>query len=153
MRGASLKALISHNGVSVRESIMQTLGAFAIILDADERVLLCHRTDRDAWNLPGGKVERGESPWEAVIREVDEEIGIVVRVDRLVGIYWVPTKDSLVLNFRCNVVEGAPRVSAEADAIRWFSGDEIPANTLPRQIERIADAYAGLAEVCLKVQR
>jgi mutator protein MutT len=131
---------------------MHTIGAFAIILDVEGRVLLCHRTDRDAWNLPGGKVEQGESPWEAVIREVEEEVGIVVRVDRLIGIYSVPAKNDLVLNFRCSFVGGALRVSAEADAIQWFSRSEIPANTLPRQIERIADAYADPAKVCLKIQ-
>jgi mutator protein MutT len=131
---------------------MHTIGAFAIILDADERVLLCHRTDRDAWNLPGGKVEQGESPWEAIIREVEEEVGIAVRFDRLIGMYFVPTKNDLVVHFRCSSVGGELRLSAEADAIQWFHRDAIPANTLPRQIERIADAYADPAGVCLKVQ-
>ena len=56
------------------------MGAFAVIFDAEANVLLCHRTDRDAWNLPGGKVEAGEAPWEAAVREVHEEIGLHVRV-------------------------------------------------------------------------
>ena len=129
-----------------------TVGAFAIVLDSDERVLLCHRTDRDAWNLPGGRVEQGESPWDAVIREVEEEVGIVVRIDRLIGIYSVPKKNDLVLNFRCSVVDGALRVSAEADEIQWFPRDGIPANTLPRQIERIEDAYADPNGICIMTQ-
>ncbi|MET0168281.1 MAG: NUDIX hydrolase [Vicinamibacterales bacterium] len=53
---------------------MLTLGAFAIILDAGPRVLLSHRTDRDAWNLPGGRVESKETPWEAVVREVRRKL-------------------------------------------------------------------------------
>ena len=36
---------------------MFTLGAFTIILDEHERVLLCHRRDHDLWNLPGGRLE------------------------------------------------------------------------------------------------
>src|SRR6267378_7972806 len=61
-------------------SKVQAMGAFAVIFDAEANVLLCHRTDRDAWNLPGGKVEAGEAPWEAAVREVHEEIGLHVRV-------------------------------------------------------------------------
>jgi ADP-ribose pyrophosphatase YjhB (NUDIX family) len=131
---------------------MHTLGAFAIILDADSRVLLCHRTDRDAWNLPGGRVEAGESPWDAVTREVEEETGILMRVDRLLGIYSVPAKNELVLNFLGSAIAGKVRLNAEADAIQWFPRGGIPPNTLPRHIERIADAYANLPGVCLKVQ-
>lgn len=54
---------------------MFSIGAFAIILDEQSRVLLCHRRDFDVWNLPGGGVENGELPTEAVIREVREETG------------------------------------------------------------------------------
>ncbi len=41
---------------------MFTIGAFAIILDSQQRVLLCHRRDIDQWNLPGGGVMSGEAP-------------------------------------------------------------------------------------------
>jgi 8-oxo-dGTP pyrophosphatase MutT (NUDIX family) len=53
-----------------------SLGAFAIIFDEQNRVLLSHRRDMDLWNLPGGGVESGELPTEAVIREVKEETGL-----------------------------------------------------------------------------
>jgi 8-oxo-dGTP pyrophosphatase MutT (NUDIX family) len=69
---------------------MHTIGAFALIFDDTNRVLLCHRTDRDMWNLPGGRVESHESPWAAVAREVEEEVGLRVRVKRLLGVYSVP---------------------------------------------------------------
>ncbi len=49
---------------------MFTLGAFAVIFDQNDRVLLCHRTDCDLWNLPGGKLEENELPTDAVVREV-----------------------------------------------------------------------------------
>lgn len=41
---------------------MFSIGAFAVIFDDRQRVLLCHRRDMDAWNLPGGGVESGELP-------------------------------------------------------------------------------------------
>jgi 8-oxo-dGTP pyrophosphatase MutT (NUDIX family) len=56
---------------------MPTLGGFAVIVNANAEVLLDHRTDLDAWNLPERRVESCESPWDAVIREVEEEVGLV----------------------------------------------------------------------------
>jgi len=131
---------------------MQTIGAFAVIFDAAANVLLCHRTDRDAWNLPGGRVESNESPWEAVVREVQEEVGLHVRVERLLGVYSVPEREDLVFNFLCVPVGGAVCTSTEADQVHWFSRNAIPVNTSPRHVERIKDAYANPNTVCLKVQ-
>lgn len=128
------------------------LAAFAIILDETSRVLLCHRTDRDAWNLPGGGVEAGETPWDAVIREVSEEVGLEVRVERLLGVYSVPAHPALVFSFRCERTGGALRLSNEADDIQWFHPDALPATTLPRHVERIRDAIEQGSEVPTKVQ-
>ncbi len=71
-------------------------GAFAVIFDDHDRVLLCHRRDIDAWNLPGGGVEQGETPWDATVREVREEVGVDAEVVRLTGLYWKPGSDELV---------------------------------------------------------
>jgi ADP-ribose pyrophosphatase YjhB (NUDIX family) len=131
---------------------MPTIGAFAVIFGEGQKVLLCHRTDRDAWNLPGGRAEAHESPWEAVLREVEEEVGLLVRVERLLGVYVVPRKQDLVFNFLCVPTGGSVRLSAEADQVAWFERGSIPANTLPRHIERIRDAYENSEAVSLKVQ-
>jgi ADP-ribose pyrophosphatase YjhB (NUDIX family) len=131
---------------------MHTVGAFAVIFGEGSSILLCHRTDRDAWNLPGGRVEPNESPWAAVVREVEEEVGLLVRVERLIGVYSVPEKSDLMLNFLCVPIGGALRLSAEADEIRWFTRAGVPRNTLPRHIERIEDAYEIQEGLCLKVQ-
>jgi 8-oxo-dGTP diphosphatase len=120
---------------------MQTVGAFAVIFDSGANVLLCHRTDRDAWNLPGGRVEPGETPQEAVVREVLEEVGLQVRVERLLGVHPVPTQHDLVFTFLCVPVGGVLSISSEADRVAWFSRAKLPANTLPRHLERIEDAY------------
>jgi ADP-ribose pyrophosphatase YjhB (NUDIX family) len=97
-------------------------------------------------------VEETESPWDAVIREVNEEVGLLVRVDRLLGVYAMPTRADLVFNFRCVPEGGAIRLSDEADEIQWFSAADIPSNTSSRQRERIGDAFAGHDGVLLKVQ-
>ena len=123
---------------------MFSIGAFAIIFDENGGVLLSHRRDFDAWNLPGGGVESRELPDEAVIREVKEETGLDVVMDRLVGVYGKVDKDELVFAFVCRVVGGELSLSDEADEHRYFAFDQIPPNTLRKQVERIHDArYSG----------
>ncbi|MEO0985453.1 MAG: NUDIX domain-containing protein [Cyanobacteria bacterium J06639_14] len=116
------------------------LGAFAIIFDEHQRVLLCHRCDFDAWNLPGGGVETGELPPEAVIREVKEETGLDVEVEQLVGIYGKTDKDELVFAFRCQIIGGRLTATAEADESQYFRLEHLPINTIPSHVERIHDA-------------
>ena len=127
------------------------LGAFAVIFDAQDRVLLAHRRDMDAWNLPGGGVEDGESPWDAVVREVREEVCLEVSVTRLTGLYWKPDSDELVFNFECAIVSGTPDVSDESDAVGYFAVADLPPNTAPKQVERIRDALTRSAPL-LKTQ-
>jgi 8-oxo-dGTP diphosphatase len=126
-------------------------GAFAAIFDDRRQVLLCHRRDIDAWNLPGGRVEAGEAPWEAAVRETREEVMLEVEVTRLTGLYWKPETAELVFNFECRVVSGTPSTSDEADAVHWFALEDLPANTAPKQVQRIRDALAGNV-VALRVQ-
>jgi len=126
-------------------------GAFAVIFGKERRVLLCHRRDLDAWNLPGGLVEDGEAPWDAAIREVREEIGVEAKIARLIGLYWKPDQKDLVFAFECRAVSGRPGPSEEADAVGYFKLDALPPNTLPNHAERIRDALAKRPPI-LRVQ-
>jgi ADP-ribose pyrophosphatase YjhB (NUDIX family) len=62
----------------------------AVVRDGQGRILLQRRSDNGLWGLPGGSVEIGESVTQAIIREVREETGLSVRVDRLIGVYSDP---------------------------------------------------------------
>lgn len=115
------------------------IAAFGFIFDENNRILLCHRLDYDLWNLPGGTMEAGESPWECVIREVREETGLEVEIVRLAGIYNKPEKNELVFSFVCRIVSGKITLNEEADKIEYFSINDIPHNTSPKQLERIND--------------
>ena len=122
-------------------------GAFVVIFDEQRRVLLCHRRDFDAWNLPGGGIEEGESPWHAAIRETREEVGLEIEIVRLTGLYWKPKTSELVFNFEGRITSGAPSTSDEADAVGYFAVDEIPVNTSPAQLERIREAQGSAAPI------
>lgn len=130
-----------------------TVGVFAVIHDDDRRVLLCHRRDHDLWNLPGGALEHGEAPWDGVLREVREETGLEVEVSRLAGVYSKPEVDDLVFSFLCRRVGGQIALSDEADRIEFFRADELPPNTIPKQVERITDSLRNPDTVICRTQR
>jgi len=129
---------------------MFTVGVFAIILDAQQRVLLCHRRDMDRWNLPGGGVMSGETPWQAVIREVQEEVGLLVCVERLLGMYAYPPKDDLVFSFLCTIIGGKIAESDEADAIAYCEIEKLPPTTHLHHALRIKDFAEHSEQVHLK---
>ena len=64
-----------------------------LVTDTDGRVLLVRPTYKEAWEIPGGNAEVGESPHDAAAREVTEELGIDVRVGRLLCVDWVPPRE------------------------------------------------------------
>lgn len=129
-----------------------TIGVFGIIFDERGRVLLCHRTDYDLWNLPGGGLEPQESITDGVEREVKEETGLDVEVGRLVGVYTKTDRNDIAFAFICKITSGKLTLNDEADRIEYFSVDKLPSNLIPRQVERIIDAQNNVSEIVFKVQ-
>lgn len=127
-------------------------GAYAVIFDEAGRVLFCHRRDCDFWNLPGGRVESGEAPWQAVVREVREETGLEVAVERLAGLYSWLALDEVIYSFVCHVTGGALLTQTdEADDARYFALDALPANTFLEHIARARDAALGQPQAVLRI--
>ena len=129
------------------------IGIFAIIFDKKDRVLLCHRRDYDLWNLPGGGLEKGESPRQGVIREVKEETGLIVETERLSGVYYKPENNEIIFSFVCKIIDGEITLTDEADQINYLDINDFPQNVSPKQKERAEDALLKKEKSVLKIQK
>jgi ADP-ribose pyrophosphatase YjhB (NUDIX family) len=128
---------------------MATIGVFAVIIAEDGRVL-CVKQNYPPfqWTLPGGRVEAHESPLAALHREVLEETGRRIVIERFIGVYARPHEDDLALAFAARVVEETGwRPDSEIAALDFFPPGELPESMNPRHRLRVADAIAGHAGV------
>lgn len=110
---------------------------------AGEVVLLLN--ERDEWELPGGRLELGESPTECLAREIAEELSLQVDVGTPLDTYLfevVPGKHVFIATYRCTLI-GAfePKLSHEHTRLGVFAPDALPGN-LP------AGYRASIAAAC-----
>jgi 8-oxo-dGTP diphosphatase len=126
-------------------TVMRTLGVFAAIFDDAGRIL-CVRTNYAAktWTTPGGRVESGESPLDALKREVLEESGLEIEPGELLGVYAKPLENDLVLSFRASVIGRTPwSPNDEIAEVGYFGRDELPEPMSAAARARVHDALAG----------
>ncbi len=114
----------------------------------DDQVLLAVRRDLRGWELPGGTPVPGESPEETLRREVLEETGCEVSVERHVGDYirsgFRPHTARVYL---CRVRSGNPRPSSETPRVGWFSTCDLPETIFPWFRRPLSDALLAATEI------
>ncbi|MGW1076709.1 NUDIX domain-containing protein [Streptomyces sp. NPDC002537] len=113
--------------------------AGAVVRD-DGRMLAICRADNGRWELPGGVLEIEEAPEAGVRREVWEETGVEVEVERLTGVYKNMTRGIVALVFRCRPVGGTARPSDEAADVSWLAPDEVASVMTEAYAVRLLDA-------------
>jgi ADP-ribose pyrophosphatase YjhB (NUDIX family) len=101
----------------------------------DGRLLLVHGTDDERWTMPGGWADVGESPSQAVEKEIREESGYPARAVRLLGVRNRDLRGrapwpfhAYKVFFLCELLadEPGPRTGVETDEIGFFAEDELP---------------------------
>lgn len=127
------------------------VGAYAI-LTRDDHVLLSRFVDGDdrVWSLPGGGLDHGEDPVDAVVREVFEESGYLCEVDVLLGIdstmYAKPPLDDVHgvrVVYEARIVGGELRheVDGSSDRAQWFPLDAVQELKRFTLVDRGLDLY------------
>lgn len=101
----------------------------AIIHDADNRIFATQRgygDMKDGWEFPGGKMEPGESPEDALKREIWEELETKIEVERFVTtVEWDYPKFHLTMHcYWCSVESGCLTLK-EHEAARWLNRDQL----------------------------
>lgn len=106
-----------------------------VVVDDSGRLLLTRRADSGCWAVASGIVEPGEQPALALAREIAEETGVVVEVERLVSVMSLEPKECpngdlvqfLDLTFACRYVSGEARVCDDENLeVGWFSPAALP---------------------------
>jgi len=101
-----------------------------LIIGDDHRVLISQRRADQAlplqWEFPGGKVEPGEAPADALVRELREELGVTVAVGRIWDVLFhaYPAFDLVMLVYACRIVDGEPR-AVEVAEVAWVPPHEL----------------------------
>lgn len=147
---------MSSMSTTARQPVRLVVGA-AIVDDLvrPTRLLSARRTEPAAlaggWELPGGKVDDGESPLVALHREVLEELGVRVRLGAhlpgpLPGSTWPLGDRYEMLVWLAEVVEGTPAPIEDHDELRWLGLDDLRAvSWLPADLPIVEELEAVLA--------
>lgn len=94
------------------------------------------------WGLPGGWLDRGETPQSGALRELREETGLSAQLGPLLHITRGPHTGEINVAFMATSVDGSLHLSSEILAARWFRPDALPARLLPFSRDAIRAALA-----------
>jgi len=123
-----------------------------IIFSKDRtQVLIIQRRDVPVWVLPGGCVEENEDPEKAVIREIFEETGLTVNINRKVGAYTPINRLTTPTHlFECEIESGTPRTGTETRNIGFFPLQDLPRSFFHIHADMLQDALLKKEEVIQK---
>ncbi|TQL82098.1 8-oxo-dGTP diphosphatase [Microbacterium saperdae] len=104
----------------------------AAVIEHDGMVLACRRRPEKAaggkWEFPGGKQEPGETPAQALVREISEELEVAIRVEGYLRTDETTVGDDVIrlTCMRARLIDGPPERSSDHDDLRWLAPEELP---------------------------
>jgi 8-oxo-dGTP diphosphatase len=118
---------------------------------SDGRLLAAQRSEparlAGGWELPGGKVEPGESDTDALVRECHEELGVEIQIGDRVGGDWPLGEGAVLRVWTAHVVNGEPQPLEDHAALRWLGRAELyVVPWLPADLPVIAALEAWLGD-------
>lgn len=113
-----------------------------IVVRDDGRILAIQRRDNKQWEPPGGVLELNETFEEGVRREVREETGVDVEVERLTGVYKNMRLGVVALVFRCRPLGVAAPSTSEAERVDWLTVAEVTSNMSVAYSVRVTDSLS-----------
>jgi 8-oxo-dGTP pyrophosphatase MutT (NUDIX family) len=126
--------------------------AGAVFADEAGRVLVVHPVYKEQWEIPGGMLERDESPLAACIREVEEELALSVPIGPMLCVDWVPPRPpwdgGLMFVFDGGVLSPAQVADirlapSELDQIAFVEPGELGTVLVPRLARRLEACLAA----------
>src|SRR3954471_11133749 len=112
---------MAHEEARMPDQHIHSVSVAGVVIDEAGRVLVVQRRDNGRWEAPGGILERDETFEEGVAREVAEETGISVEVERLTGVYKNMARGIVALVYRCRPLAGSAQATNEALDVQWIS--------------------------------
>ena len=131
------------------EASRRKLVVAALVRDEVGRILLSRRREDQPmgglWELPGGKVEEGEAPSEALRREIEEELGVSCAVGEIFDVVFhrYPAFDVLLLVYWCDL-DGAPR-AVQVAQLAWVPPERLRGYRVLPADEPLIERLAGAA--------
>ncbi len=125
---------------------MKTVRVAAAVIRDGDRVFAAQRAG-GGWEFPGGKIEPGESPKQALIREIREELDLGIAVGGSLAVleYDYPAFHLSMQCFWCRITEGTPVLKEHADA-RWLGAEDLDSvDWLPADRALIGQVRAALS--------
>src|SRR3954453_11176628 len=121
---------------------IHSVSVAGVVVDEAGRVLAIQRRDNGRWEAPGGILERDETFEEGVAREIAEETGVTVEVERLTGVYKNMTRGIVALVYRCHAVAGTASPTTESVAVACCAPEQAAHRLIPACPSRVLEALA-----------
>lgn len=150
-RSPNVAAMLAEKSIGEINKFKIAVGV--IVRDKAGRILLELREDCSLWGTPGGRMDFGESAEECGVREVFEETGLTVQMERFVGVYTRPTGNILTYSngdvvqpvtivFEASIRGGNLQKSAESLDLQFFDENHLPTNIFPSAQDYLLDCLS-----------